>query len=387
MVNSVVLLIVVVVIVLGILLSFGLFFLLRNSDTKQTTVSTLNSQTLPFASCQTSSQCLTSQICSNGRCTNVVDNLETSALNVIPPPVPVKSNSTTEIENLERMMERQNGNLKSLQVTLERHMESNQNKLSNLENTIISKGVRDLPPPPSTKRNIVRELPPPSYVQDEEDFMEGRTIEEPVSSQQQPVSSQQQPVSSQQQPVSSQQQPVSSQQQPVNVAQTTLDGIPLRSSVLAQSRTNLPLRGTDSSQQQPVLSQQQPVLSQQQPVLSQQQPVLSQQQPVILSGATVNPVLNTQQIPITSPSNVVLSGSIPKTNIVNRRNPYINLSNDSEDPFEQFGQQELPPPAILQTKPIREEKNCKRDISCPLVPMEVPRCKKNKDKKSVVWKL
>nr|WIL04086.1 putative membrane protein [Cedratvirus lena] len=374
MVNSVVLLIVVVVIVLGILLSFGLFFLLRNSDTKQTTVSTLNSQTLPFASCQTSSQCLTSQICSNGRCTNVVDNLETSALGVIPPPpVPVKSNSTMEIENLERMMERQNGNLKSLQVTLERHMESNQNKLSNLENTIISKGVRDLPPPARTKRNIVRELPPPSYVQDEEDFMESIIIEEsvssqqqPVSSQQQPVSSQQQPVSSQQQPVSSQQQPVSSQQQPVNVAQTTLDGIPLRSSVLAQSRTNLPLRGTDSSQQQPVLSQ---------------------QQPVILSGATVNPVLNTQQIPITSPSNVVLSGSIPKTNIVNRRNPYINLSNDSEDPFEQFGQQELPPPAILQTKPIREEKNCKRDVSCPLVPMEVPRCKKNKDKKSVVWKL
>nr|WIL04702.1 putative membrane protein [Cedratvirus duvanny] len=374
MVNSVVLLIVVVVIVLGILLSFGLFFLLRNSDTKQTTVSTLNSQTLPFASCQTSSQCLTSQICSNGRCTNVVDNLETSALGVIPPPpVPVKSNSTTEIENLERMMERQNGNLKSLQVTLERHMESNQNKLSNLENTIISKGVRDLPPPARTKRNIVRELPPPSYVQDEEDFMESIIIEEsvssqqqPVLSQQQPVLSQQQPVLSQQQPVLSQQQPVSSQQQPVNVAQTTLDGIPLRSSVLAQSRTNLPLRGTDSSQQQPVLSQ---------------------QQPVILSGATVNPVLNTQQIPITSPSNVVLSGSIPKTNIVNRRNPYINLSNDSEDPFEQFGQQELPPPAILQTKPIREEKNCKRDISCPLVPMEVPRCKKNKDKKSVVWKL
>lgn len=327
MVSSAILIIVVVVIILGILLSFGLFFLLRNSDTKQTTNIPTVANPLPFASCQTSSQCLTSQICSNGRCANVVDAVQNNlvATSVAPPPVVVVDRtedvaSPSSLEEIERLLERQNGNLRSLQVNLERQIE---NKLANLENTIISKGmVRDLPPPPSRRKDVtVRDLPPPSYVDDDEYFTE--TAQQPVQTSTQTI------------------------QQPV---------------------FNLPLRGTVTAQTAP----------------AQTQPEVAT---IVLSGATVNPTLNPQPVPVTTPSTIVLAGSSnpPRTNTnTTRRNPYAN----SDDPFDQFNQQDLPPPAILQTKPAKQEKNCsKKEVSCPLIPAEVPRCKKTKDRKSVVWQI
>ncbi|SPN79449.1 Transmembrane domain-containing protein [Brazilian cedratvirus IHUMI] len=370
MVSSAVLIIVVVVIILGILLSFGLFFLLRNSDTEQTANVLIAPNPLPFASCQTSSQCLTSQICSNGRCTNVVDAVQNNlaATSVAPPPVvvvnrteevSVPSSTSSSLEEIERLLERQNGNLQSLQVNLERQIES---KLANLENTIISKGVSslptqvlDLPPPPPRRNTSIRDLPPPSYVDDDEYFTE--TPQQPAQSStvQQPV----QATRTVQQPVQS-----STVQQPVQATRT-----------VQQPVFNLPLRGTATVTQ-----------TTSQPTAAVQQPVPASQ-PIVLSGATVNPTLNAQPVPVTAPSTVVLAGNAnpPRTNNVTvRRNPYAN----SDDPFDQFNQQDLPPPAILQTKSVKQEKNCaKREVSCPLVPAEVPRCKKNKDRKAVVWQL
>nr|WIL02727.1 DNA segregation ATPase domain protein [Cedratvirus borely] len=421
MVNSAVLLIVIVVIVLGILLSFGLFFLLRNSDTEQTSnvlIASPSTTALPFASCQTSSQCLTSQICSNGRCTNVVENVQNNLASTFsaPQPVPVvpvtgitepvvEDNITQEIENLERLMERQNGDLRSLQTTLERHIESNQSKLSNLENTIISKGVRDLPPP-STRRSNIRDLPPPSYVQDDEDFTEPLPVQEGGSTTIQSVNN----LPLRGNTSLSTQATGLSTAQSVNNLPTQVNNLPTRGTV-QQPTFNLPLRSTYIAQQTATLAQQpvplqqttsvrqtvplqQPVSSLQQPVqqptqgiTSVQQPVSSlQQQPVVLSGAVVNPTLTAQPVPITGPSTVVLSGNnnLPRSNNLANRNPYIN----GDDPFEQFAQQDLPPPAILQTRPVREErKNCRKDASCPLVPAEVPRYKRNKDRKAVVWQL
>lgn len=351
MVSSAVLIIVVVVIILGILLSFGLFFLLRNSDTEQTANVLIAPNPLPFASCQTSSQCLTSQICSNGRCTNVVDAVQNNlaATSVAPPPVvvvnrteevSVPSSTSSSLEEIERLLERQNGNLQSLQVNLERQIES---KLANLENTIISKGVSslptqvlDLPPPPPRRNTSIRDLPPPSYVDDDEYFTE--TPQQPTQS--------------------------STVQQPVQATRT-----------VQQPVFNLPLRGAATVTQ-----------TASQPTAAVQQPVPASQ-PIVLSGATVNPTLNAQPVPVTAPSTVVLAGNANPSrtnNVTVRRNPYAN----SDDPFDQFNQQDLPPPAILQTKPAKQEKSCsKRDVSCPLVPAEVPRCKKNKDRKAVVWQL
>ncbi|SPN79179.1 Transmembrane domain-containing protein, partial [Cedratvirus Zaza IHUMI] len=409
------------VIVLGILLSFGLFFLLRNSDTEQTNnvlIASPSATALPFASCQTSSQCLTSQICSNGRCTNVVDNVQNNLTSTFsaPQPVPVvpvvtgitepvpEDNIAQEIENLERLMERQNGDLRSLQTTLERHIESNQSKLSNLENTIISKGVRDLPPPPSTRRSNIRDLPPPSYVQDDEDFTEPLPVQEGGSTTIQSVNNL--PLRGNTS-LSTQATGLLTQAttQSVNNLPTQVNNLPTRGTV-QQPTFNLPLRSTYIAQQTATLAQQ-PVTGMQTNALTQQQTtsvrqptqttssvqqqpiqtnVLPQQQPVVLSGAVVNPTLTAQPVPIVAPSTVVLSGNnnLPRSNNLANRNPYIN----GDDPFEQFAQQDLPPPAILQTRPVREErKNCRKDASCPLVPAEVPRCKRNKDKKAVVWQL
>ncbi|SHO33254.1 Hypothetical protein BQ3484_186, partial [Cedratvirus A11] len=407
------------VIVLGILLSFGLFFLLRNSDTEQTSnvlIASPSTTPLPFASCQTSSQCLTSQICSNGRCTNVVDNVQNNLASTFsaPQPVPVvpvtgitepvvEDNIAQEIENLERLMERQNGDLRSLQTTLERHIESNQSKLSNLENTIISKGVRDLPPPPSTRRSNIRDLPPPSYVQDDEDFTETPPMQEGGSTTIQSVNNL--PLrGSTSLPTQATSLPTQTTTQSINNLPTQVNNLPR--GTVQQPTFNLPLRSTYIAQQtatlaqQPVTGIQTNVLPQQQttsvrqPTQTtssvQQQPIqataLPQQQPVVLSGAVVNPTLTAQPVPITGPSTVVLSGNnnLPRSTNLANRNPYIN----SDDPFEQFAQQDLPPPVILQTGPVREErKNCRKDASCPLVPAEVPRCKRNKDRKAVVWQL